>query len=134
MVPKDSHTTMTDLKATVARFVKDREWERFHTPRNLAESICIESAELLEVFQWSDEDEAPTTDSPPMLKKLGETLGKTQPQEVLAAIVRPPTLENFIDVLERSHWSKCRISQNGDLLTLHLRHDLTHKWSLFLCE
>jgi hypothetical protein len=68
------------------------------------------------------------------LKKLGETLGKTQPQEVLAAIGRPSTLENFIDVLERSHWSKCRISQDADVLTIHLRHDLTHKWSLFLCE
>ena len=70
----DGHTTVTDLKATVARFVKDREWERFHTPRNLAESICIESAELLELFQWSDQDEAPTANSPPMLKKLEEEL------------------------------------------------------------
>jgi len=68
------------------------------------------------------------------LKKLGETLGKTQPKEVLASIGRPSTLENFIDVVERSHWSKCRLSQDADALTLHLRHDLTHKWSIFLCE
>jgi dCTP diphosphatase len=33
----------------------DRDWQKFHTPSNLAKSISIESAELLECFQWSDE-------------------------------------------------------------------------------
>lgn len=33
----------------------EREWEQFHTPANLAKSICIESAELLECFQWSND-------------------------------------------------------------------------------
>jgi NTP pyrophosphatase (non-canonical NTP hydrolase) len=33
-------------------FVAEREWEQFHTPENLAKSISIESAELLECFQW----------------------------------------------------------------------------------
>jgi len=37
MSQKDNHTTITDPRAIVARFVKDREWGRFHTPRNLAE-------------------------------------------------------------------------------------------------
>ncbi len=35
-------------------FALERDWDQFHTPRNLATSICIESAELLEWFQWSD--------------------------------------------------------------------------------
>lgn len=34
-------------------FVAEREWSRFHTPENLAKSISIEAAELLECFQWS---------------------------------------------------------------------------------
>ncbi len=33
-------------------FVAEREWEQFHTPDNLAKSISIEAAELLELFQW----------------------------------------------------------------------------------
>lgn len=33
----------------------DRDWQKFHTPSNLAKSISIESAELLECFQWADE-------------------------------------------------------------------------------
>ncbi len=40
-------------------FVGERDWEQFHTPENLAKSISIEAAELLELFQWSsavDED------------------------------------------------------------------------------
>lgn len=37
----------------VKKFVAERDWEQFHTPENLAKSISIEAAELLELFQWS---------------------------------------------------------------------------------
>ena len=40
----------------IRKFSADREWEQYHTPGNLAKSISIEAAELLECFQWSDED------------------------------------------------------------------------------
>ena len=36
------------------KFAKDRDWEKFHTPDNLAKSIAIEASELLENFQWED--------------------------------------------------------------------------------
>ena len=39
----------------VRAFVKDRDWDQFHTPDNLAKSICIEAGELLECFQWDPE-------------------------------------------------------------------------------
>ncbi|MBE6130459.1 MAG: nucleotide pyrophosphohydrolase [Erysipelotrichaceae bacterium] len=42
------------LKERIIKFTKDRNWEQFHTPVNLAKSITIEAAELLECFQWSD--------------------------------------------------------------------------------
>ena len=38
----------------IRKFTEDREWEQFHTPANLAKSIVIEVAELLECFQWSE--------------------------------------------------------------------------------
>ena len=38
----------------IRKFTEDREWDQFHTPENLAKSIVIEAAELLECFQWSD--------------------------------------------------------------------------------
>ena len=40
----------------IRKFTKDREWDQFHSPTNLAKSIVIEAAELLECFQWSDEN------------------------------------------------------------------------------
>ncbi len=47
----------------VRRFVAERDWKQFHTPENLAKSISIESAELLELFQWgSDADESDIKD------------------------------------------------------------------------
>ena len=40
----------------IRKFTTDRDWEQFHSPENLAKSIVIEAAELLECFQWSDSD------------------------------------------------------------------------------
>lgn len=37
----------------IRNFVRDRDWDQFHSPENLAKSIVIEAAELLECFQWS---------------------------------------------------------------------------------
>lgn len=39
----------------IRKFTEDRDWDQFHSPANLAKSIVIEAAELLECFQWSDE-------------------------------------------------------------------------------
>lgn len=40
----------------IRRFTEDRDWDQFHSPANLAKSISIEANELLECFQWSDND------------------------------------------------------------------------------
>ena len=40
----------------ILKFTEDRDWDQFHTPANLAKSISIEAGELLECFQWSDEN------------------------------------------------------------------------------
>lgn len=40
----------------IRKFTEDRDWDQFHSPENLAKSIIIEAAELLECFQWSDEE------------------------------------------------------------------------------
>ena len=44
------------LKQRIAKFNKDRDWDQFHTPGNLSKSISIEANELLECFQWSDDN------------------------------------------------------------------------------
>ncbi len=44
--------TIDELQSRLRDFAKAREWEQFHNPKDLAISIAIESAEVLEVFQW----------------------------------------------------------------------------------
>lgn len=39
----------------IRKFMKDRDWDQFHSPANLAKSIMIEAGELLECFQWNDD-------------------------------------------------------------------------------
>ena len=45
---------LEQVKQRIDKFNKDRDWDQFHTPSNLAKSISIEANELLECFQWSD--------------------------------------------------------------------------------
>lgn len=40
----------------IRKFTEDRDWEEFHSPSNLAKSIVIEAAELLECFQWQNDE------------------------------------------------------------------------------
>jgi len=54
----DSLKTVGDLRQAVAAFVSARDWQPFHTPKNLSMSIAIEAAELMEHFQWLTPDEA----------------------------------------------------------------------------
>ncbi len=55
----DQRTTVAQLRDMMREFVAQRQWEKFHTPRNLAVSTAVESGELLELFQWlSDEASA----------------------------------------------------------------------------
>jgi dCTP diphosphatase len=48
-VPADS---LDDLRERQRRFAAERDWEQFHTPKNLATSVAIEAAEIMEHFQW----------------------------------------------------------------------------------
>jgi dCTP diphosphatase len=49
----DSATTISDLKQRVLAFVQARDWEQFHTPKNLSMALAAESGELMEHFLWA---------------------------------------------------------------------------------
>ncbi|MEJ2208394.1 MAG: nucleotide pyrophosphohydrolase [Anaerolineae bacterium] len=71
----DAGTTVGDLRAAVAAFVDARDWRPFHSPKNLAMSIAIEAAEILELFQWLDNDQAwAAGDDPATRAALAEEL------------------------------------------------------------
>ena len=45
---------MKEIQKKIDDFNKERDWDQFHTPENLAKSIAIEAGELLECFQWDN--------------------------------------------------------------------------------
>ena len=46
------------LTTAIREFARERDWERFHTPKNLAMALSVEVAELVELFQWLTPDES----------------------------------------------------------------------------
>src|SRR5438876_12255128 len=50
----DETTTVAALREAMRRFVSERSWEPFHSPKNLSMGIAIEAAELMEHFLWMD--------------------------------------------------------------------------------
>lgn len=50
--------SIDNLRATISRFVCERHWESFQTPKNLAMAMIVEAAELVEEFQWLTEDQS----------------------------------------------------------------------------
>lgn len=54
----DAEITVAELSRAVHEFVDERDWYRYHTPKNLAMSIAIETAELMEHFQWLSTEES----------------------------------------------------------------------------
>src|SRR5690348_6457494 len=49
----DATTTTGELKARILTFARERDWEQFHSPKNLSMALAAEAAELMEHFLWS---------------------------------------------------------------------------------
>jgi len=58
VILSDTDCPVAALKREVNRFISERDWEQFHSPKNLSMSIAIEAAELMEHFQWNTVSEA----------------------------------------------------------------------------
>lgn len=52
----DATTTIADLRAAWRRFVAERDWEQFHSPKNLVMGLAVEAAELMEHFLWVENE------------------------------------------------------------------------------
>jgi NTP pyrophosphatase (non-canonical NTP hydrolase) len=57
-VVTDAQITIRDLRLAVHTFVAERDWHQYHAPKNLAMSIAIEAAEIMEHFQWYTAEES----------------------------------------------------------------------------
>lgn len=75
MTTSDHETTFADLKRLVNDFVDRRDWHQFHSPKNLAMSMAIETAELMEHFQWiSTEQSRRISEQPERLSAVADEL------------------------------------------------------------
>ncbi|MCE9544762.1 MAG: nucleotide pyrophosphohydrolase [Planctomycetia bacterium] len=75
----DAETTVELLRQRMAGFVAARDWQQFHSPKNLAMALAIEAAELMEHVQWLTIDES---------RQLAEDPSRVQPMaEELADVV-----------------------------------------------
>lgn len=50
--------SLRDLAQQLDQFAKDRDWQQFHSPKNLASALVVETGELLEHFQWLTEEQS----------------------------------------------------------------------------
>ena len=61
----DSTTTVSELKARILAFVRERDWEQFHSPKNLSMALAAEAGELMEHFLWASAEESRATVADP---------------------------------------------------------------------
>ena len=71
----DASTPVGDLREMVRNFVDERQWQKFHTPKNICMAMSIEVSELMEHFQWlTPEESRAVTEDPETLQAVGEEL------------------------------------------------------------
>ena len=49
---------LDQLKSAIQKFAKDRDWDQFHSPKNLSMAMSVEAAEIVEIFQWLTEEQS----------------------------------------------------------------------------
>ena len=96
-------TTLFELRDRLRRFSAERDWDQYHSPKNLASALIVETAELLERFQWLTEHESKSL-PPGELSKVREEMG-----DVLIYLVRLADKLD-IDLLEAA---REKIEQNA---------------------
>lgn len=64
---------VSELQAELRHFAAERDWQPFHTPKNLSTALMVEAAELAEIFQWmTPEQSARAHEDPAVKQRIGE--------------------------------------------------------------
>lgn len=82
MEPKRPSDSIQRLREMLRQFAAERDWDQFHSPKNLAIALSVEAAELLEHFQWMSDDESANL-TPERLTQVREELA-----DVLLYLIR----------------------------------------------
>jgi dCTP diphosphatase len=95
---------LRELRDSLRAFAAERDWDQFHSPRNLATALAVEAAELLEPFQWLTDEQS--RDLPPDVRAAVEE----ELADVLLYLVR---LADKLDV-DLPAAARAKILRNGD--------------------
>ena len=101
----DEKIKVVELKELVRQFTSSRKWGEAHSPKNLAMSIAIEAAELMEIFQWVESDEAWEHAHH---EEVAEHLG----EELADVMIYCLSLANQLDI-DVSHIISDKVEKNG---------------------
>ena len=88
---------IAELIDAMQTFVDDRDWNQFHSPKNLATGLILEASELLECLQWDDPTPAEIRSNPKRLEHLGEEIA-----DVFLYLIRFISVMDF-DLIELAH-------------------------------
>ena len=75
----DKETSMDALKNFVEKFVKERDWSQFHSPKNISMALSIEASELMDIFKWDTERDSKV--------KMTEGISRQEAIDELADII-----------------------------------------------
>ncbi len=98
-------TSVEDLKNAVRKFIHERDWEKYHNPKDLAESICIEAAELLQLFQWITLEESREF-------KINPSKVKRVEEELADVVIYCLSMANILEIdLARAIFEKVELNE-----------------------
>lgn len=116
-------TSFGPLQAAYRKFVKERDWEQFHNPKNLAMALSIEAAELMEIFQWLNlESSQEVMNSPRSKAQVQEEIA-----DVFLYLLRLADVLN-IDLIEASYQ---KLDRNAEKYPVELCRGSAQKYTEF---
>ena len=116
--------TLLYLQEKIREFIRERDWLKFHSPKNISMSIAIESAELMEHFQWLSENE-----SKELLRDKNKR-GEVEDELADIAIYILDFCEHFGVDLEKSILSK--LDKTAKKYPVRLVKGKAHKYTYYL--
>ena len=81
--------TLEDLRKHLREFARERDWEQFHSPKNLSMALIVEAAELVEHFQWLTQEQS---------KKLPEKTLREVEQEMADVFIYLNRMADLLDI------------------------------------
>lgn len=111
--------TLGELKDALRQFARDRDWDQFHSPKNLAAALAVEAGELLEPFQWLTDEESRQLD-PKQAAEVRDELA-----DVLLYLVR---LADKLDV-DLAAAARDKLRKNGEKYPVEKARGVSRKYT-----